>query len=262
MVKKNGLRSAAIMYSIYGTLAYSYAVKINYIPERYIAADLVSDNDFEMRERIAKDCIRAFEYCTGVGASRISSVTFPEYNVPLITMDNGTSFQLMTNVGPKKSWRASRSASYDRFFALLGCKDLSDAECKKDPLGVVAEQLRKMDSPQISHRIAGSLIPVSNFITLDVDQHERLISSTAYFYTKCGNVDKQVELPRQLLEIRRKSSTTLRCIYDKNWLFDFRLRRNAARDRLRLEWFLKDYPVGVFCQTTPFEMPVQIRISG
>lgn len=260
MANTNSLNNDALMYSICYTLARSYRVAVDYIPEKYIAADVVCD-DFEGRNRVAHNCIRAFEHCAAIGPYEISSVSFLKNDVPIITINNETSFQLTTTIGKKKSWRASRSTSVASFFTLLGYEDISEAERMQDPLDAVADFLSRMDSPKLSHEIVASLIPTSNFITLCIDQNTGMVQSTAFFYSFCGHVDKKVDFPKRLLEIRRKNKTALRCIYDNNWLFDFRLRWNAARDRHRLEWFLKDYPVGVICQAAPIDVPVQVRIS-
>ena len=97
----------------------------------------------------------------------------------------------------------------------------------------------------------------------DIDQAENQIYSTAFFYSKCGNVDKKVDLPHKLLELRRQNMTTLRCIYDQNWIFDFRIRRPAGLS-YRLEWFLKDFPIGVVRRVTPVvdvDIPVPVKIQ-
>ena len=259
MINTNALNSDAIMYAVFDTLcSYPYRVNIGHIPERYVAADLVSDGVME-RFRLAEDCIRSIETCTKTTAYEILSITFPEDKLPLITMSNDTSFQLMASIGKKKSWRASRSTSIDKFFQLIGCEDISDAESTQDPLDMVANRLYRMDTPDLSHKIAASLVPTTNFITLSINQNAKMIQSTAFFYSKCGNVDKKVDFPNCLLEVRRKNGTTIRCIYDLNWVFDFRLRRNKGQHRL--EWFLKDFPIGVICQTTPINIPVQVRVS-
>lgn len=259
MINTNALNSNAIMYAIFDILcSYPYRVSINSIPERYVAADLVSDG-IEERIRVAKNCIRSIEACTKTSAYEISSISFPRNRGPLITMSNDTSFELIASIGRKKTWQASRSTNVDKLFAVLGSEDISYAERIQDPLDMIADCLYRMNTPNLSQKIAASLVPTTNFITLAIDQNTGIIQSTAFFYSQCGNVDKRVDLPKHLLEVRRRNETTMRFIYDLNWVFDFRLRRNKGQHRL--EWFLKDFPIGVICQTTPINIPVQVRVS-
>lgn len=247
MVNKFSLYTDALIYRICTVLADSYRTDIYDLPERYIAADVISDT-IKTSDILAEACIHAIENCTGISPYSISSVTFPDMCTPLITMENGTSCHLLTRIGKKTSWDASRTAGIDNFLKILDCGS-PDTNHDTVPLGVVADKLYAMNDAKTASRLVESLIPITNFIALNINENQ--ISSTAFFYTNCGNVDKRVSLPQTLLEARRKNPTTMRFIYDNNWLIDVRLRWHTKYERYRIEWALKDYPVGVIKKNIP-----------
>ena len=260
----------ALLYTVLDTLAESYNVVIEYMPETYTAADIMYQGDEDERDKLANSFIRALEDCIKVPAHEIAFVSFTEDNEsPKITLNDSSSFELMTSIRKRRSWRASRSMLFERYFRYfmaLGIYKTENAEkllTVEDPLESVTNMLRDCNSPETARRLVGSLIPISNFINMEIDQMEYQIFSTSFFYTKCGNVDGKVDLPQKLLEMRRKNATTIRCIYDMNWIFDIRIRKKGSLSQHRIEWFLKDYPIGVVRQTTPInvDMPVPVRIQ-
>lgn len=253
----------AVMYKVFDTLAES-SVGINNMPEAYIAADIMYTGDSDERTRLAGSITHALEDCINTPSHEISFIDFKDNKEPIITLIDGSSFKLFTNFGKKRSWRASKSMSIERFFDIIrSCKTEDFTGLIQDPIAIISHLLLNHNSPQDAARLTESLVPITNFIILDIDQAENQIYSTAFFYSKCGNVDKKVDLPHKLLELRRQNMTTLRCIYDQNWIFDIRIRKKGSLSQHRIEWFLKDYPVGVVRQTTPIsiDMLVPVRIQ-
>ncbi len=254
-ISKSALIRDASMCSVCYILAESYNVKIDDLPESYNAAYFMYHDDTGNITNLAKCIIHAVEECINTSAHEISSIMFPDTKTPYVKLNDGSSFELNVSVGKKKSWIAGRSISRYIFIKELGLQEYAFREEEnydQDPLGVVANLLHYSNSPDKAAILAKSLVSQFNFITLNVDLHAALIQSTAFFYTNCGNADKRVILPQRMLEARRKSKTLLRCIYDHNWVFDFRIRKYSD-NIYRLEWFLKDYPIGVIRLTTPIE---------
>ena len=164
----------ALMYSFCDKLAKSYNVNIELIPEAYTAADIMYQGNEEERDKLANSFIRALEDCIKTPAYEISFVSFTEDSEsPKVTLNDGSSFELMTSIRKRRSWRASRSMLFERYFRYfmaLGIYKTENAEkllTIEDPLEGVANMLRDWNSPETARQLVGSLIPISNFINME-----------------------------------------------------------------------------------------------